>query len=151
MANYVPTDPEFEAAFSVARVSRAYQARYYLRALENTVKKVAQPEYVANESVSDITLEHIIPINPSDDWDFDDDLAETSQSLLGNMVLIKSNQNRDLGNLSFAEKKKVYAKSGYDLTKQLAAYENWSLDEIKDRQIKLAALATKTWSLDFAE
>jgi hypothetical protein len=151
MANYVPTDPEFEAAFAVARVSRAYQARYYLRALENTVKKVAQPEYVANESVSDITLEHIIPINPSDDWDFDDDLAETSQSLLGNMVLIKSNQNRDLGNMSFAEKKKVYAKSGYDLTKQLATYENWSLDEIKDRQIKLAALATKTWSLDFAE
>jgi hypothetical protein len=151
MKNYVPTDAEFEAAFASARVSRGYQARYYLRALENTVKQIAQPEYVANESVADITLEHVIPLKPGEDWDFDDDLAETSQNLLGNMVLIKSNQNRDLGNLPFAEKREVYAKSGYDLTKQVGAYENWSLEEIRDRQIKLAALAVKTWSMDFSE
>jgi hypothetical protein len=151
MKNYVPTDAEFEAAFASARVSRGYQARYYLRALENTVKQIAQPEYVANDSVADITLEHVIPLKPGEDWDFDDDLAETSQNLLGNMVLIKSNQNRDLGNLPFVEKREVYARSGYDLTKQVGAYETWTLDEIRDRQAKLAALAIKTWSMDFSE
>ena len=148
MKSYVPSDPEFEAAFAVARVSRAYQARYYLRALENTTKQVTQPEYVPNESVADINLEHVMPLNAGEEWDVDDDLAETSQNLLGNMVLLKSNQNRDLGNLPFSEKRPIYAKSGYDLTKRVAAYEQWTLEEIRDRQMKLAKLAIKTWPMD---
>jgi hypothetical protein len=151
MKTYVPSDTEFESAFSVARVSRAYQARYYLRALENTKKQMTQPEYVPNESVTDINLEHVMPLKAGEDWDVDDDLAETSQNLLGNMVLLKSNQNRDLGALPFAEKRPVYAKSGYDLTKQVASYEQWTLEEIRDRQTQLAKLATKTWSLDFSD
>lgn len=151
MKSYVPSDAEFEAAFAVARVSRAYQARYYLRALENTTKQVSQPEYVPNESVADINLEHIMPLNAGEEWDVDDDLAETSQNLLGNMVLLKSNQNRDLGNLSFSEKRPIYAKSGYDLTKRVALYEQWTLEEIRDRQMKLAKLAIKTWTMDFSD
>jgi hypothetical protein len=148
MKNYVPSDREFEAAFSTSRVSRAHLARYYLRALENTTKELSQPEYVANESVADITLEHIMPLQAGEDWEIDDDLAEATQKFLGNMVLIKANQNRDLGNLSFAEKRPLYAKSGYELTKEVAAYEEWGLDEIKDRQEKLAKIAVRTWSLN---
>src|SRR5580704_6141092 len=64
MKSYVPSDTEFEAAFAVARVSRAYQARYYLRALENATKQVTQPEYVANEEAEDINLEHVLPQTP---------------------------------------------------------------------------------------
>jgi len=112
---------------------------------------VTQPEYVPNESVADINLEHVMPLNAGEEWDVDDDLAETSQNLLGNMVLLKSNLNRDLGNLPFAEKPPIYAKSGYDLTKQVASYEQWTLDEIRDRQMKLATLATKTWTMDFSD
>ena len=112
---------------------------------------MTQPEYVPNESVADINLEHVMPLNAGEEWDVDDDLAETSQNLLGNMVLLKSNLNRDLGNLPFAEKPPIYAKSGYDLTKQVASYEQWTLDEIRDRQMKLATLATKTWTMDFSD
>ena len=150
MKSYVPSDAEFEASFSNARVSRAYQARYYLRALENTKKQMTQPEYVPNESVADINLEHVMPLKVGEEWDIDDDMAETSQNMLGNMVLLKSNQNRDLGNLPFAEKKIAYAKSGYDLTKQVASYPQWTLDEIRERQQNLAKLAVKTWTLDFS-
>jgi hypothetical protein len=150
MKNYVPSDKEFETAFSSARVSRGYLARYYLRALENTIKQLSQPEYVANESVSDITLEHIMPLKAGEDWDVDDDLAEATQKFLGNMVLLKSGLNRDLGNMSFEEKRGVYAKSGYDLTSEVAKYDRWSLDEIKERQARLAKLAIKTWSLDLS-
>jgi hypothetical protein len=105
---------------------------------------------VANESVADINLEHVMPLQAGEDWDVDDDMAETSQNMLGNMLLLKSNQNRDLGNLPFAEKSAVYAKSGYDLTKQVAGYQQWTLEEIRDRQAKLAKLAVKTWTLDFS-
>ena len=40
MKSYVPSDLEFEFSFAMARVSRAYQARYYLRALENATKQI---------------------------------------------------------------------------------------------------------------
>jgi hypothetical protein len=150
MRTYVPSDREFEVAFATARVSRVYLARYYLRALENTAKQLLQPEYVANESVADITLEHVMPLTTGDDWDVDDDLAEATQKFLGNMVLLRASQNRELANMSFDEKKSVYRRSGYELTKQVAEYEKWTPDEIKSRQARLAALAVKTWSLDLS-
>jgi Protein of unknown function (DUF1524) len=150
MKHYVPSDREFESAFAAARVSRGYLARYYLRALENTLKELSQPEYVANESVADITLEHVMPLKAGEDWDVDDELAEATQKFLGNMVLLKAGQNRDLGNMAFEEKRGVYAKSGYDLTSEVAKYDKWTLDEIKERQGGLAKLAVKTWSLDLS-
>lgn len=150
MRNYVPSDKEFEAAFATARVSRGYLARYYLRALENSLKELSQPEYVANDSIADITLEHIMPLKTNEDWEEDDDLAEATQRFLGNMALLKSGKNKDIGNKSFEEKKAIYARSGYDLTNELANYEKWTIDEIKERQARLAKLAVKTWSTDLS-
>jgi hypothetical protein len=151
MRSYVPSDKEFEGAFAIAKVSRSYLARYYLRALENSAKELSQPEYVANDSVIDITLEHIMPLRAGDDWDTDEDVADSAQKFIGNLALVKATQNRDLGNLSFEEKKTLYKQSGYELTRQIAQYDRWGLDEIRERQSTLAKLATKTWSIDLSE
>jgi hypothetical protein len=148
MEQYVPTDAEFEEAFTNARVSRTHLARYYLRALEKTAKKLPQPEYVANEDVADITLEHVLPLNPGRDWNIDDDAAQAAQKLLGNMVLVRSNQNRDLGNLGFDAKRIELGKSGYDLTKHVSKYKTWTRDDIRNRQAQLAKLAVRTWPID---
>jgi Protein of unknown function (DUF1524) len=61
------------------------------------------------------------------------------------MVLVKTSQNRDLGNQKFDVKRAVLAKSGYDLTKQVGRYKQWGITEIKERQAVLAKLAVKTW------
>jgi hypothetical protein len=145
MKPYVPTDIEFVEAFTNARVSRTHLARYYLRALEKTSKELPQPEYVANEDVADISLEHVLPLNPGKDWTVADDAAQAAQKLLGNMVLIRANQNREIGNLGFEAKRDALGKSGYDLTKQVAKYKTWTRDDIRDRQAQLAKLAVKTW------
>jgi hypothetical protein len=145
MAPYVPTDAEFVEAFTNARVSRPHLARYYLRALEKNAKGLPQPEYVANEDVADITLEHILPLNPGKDWKIADEAAQAAQKLLGNMVLIRANQNREIANLGFEAKRAALGKSGYDLTKQVAKYKTWTRDDIRDRQAALAKLAVKTW------
>src|SRR5262249_11469519 len=144
MKQYVPTDSEFEQAFSTARVSRPHLARYYLRALEKSLQADDQPEYVANEEVTEINLEHVLPLSPSDTWKVDTDEAKAAQRLLGNMVLLKANQNRDIGNKSFGEKKSIFAGSGYFITKQIAKYDSWSLKEIRERQAELAKIAVKT-------
>jgi Protein of unknown function DUF262/Protein of unknown function (DUF1524) len=151
MANYVPTDAAFEEAFATARVSRAHFARYYLRALEKSLKADDQPEYVANEEVNEINLEHVLPLNADDGWGVDSDEAKASQRMLGNMVLLRANQNRDLGGKTFDEKKIVYGESGYFITKQVARYDAWGLKEIKERQAELAKIAVKTWRLTFGD
>jgi hypothetical protein len=149
MKTVVPSDPEFEQAFAGARVSKSWLARYYLRSLEKTFKELPHPEYVANEDVRDINLEHVMPFEATDRWDVDPDTAQSAQKYLGNMVLIREPDNRDLGNKGWEEKKSVLGKSGYELTKMVATCKHWSLSEIRERQVQLAKLAVKTWTLNF--
>lgn len=149
MDKHVPNDAEFEEAFATARVSRPHLARYYLRALEKTRTADPNPEYVANEDVTDVSLEHILPLELSSEWSIDPDTTSAAQKLLGNMVLLKATQNRDLGNKGFDKKKAVFGASGYYTTRDVAGYAIWTMDEIRDRQRKLAAIAVKTWTLKF--
>ena len=151
MANHVPTDAEFVQAFATARVSRPRLARYYLRALEKTMKEDDQPEYVANEEVNEISLEHVLPLTPSAEWGVNDDEARAAQRMLGNMTLLRTNQNRELGNRIFSDKRAVYSNSGYFITKQVSEYEKWGIQEIQERQTKLAKIALKTWPLKFGD
>lgn len=149
MAPYVPTDTEFQEAFATARVSRQHLARYYLRALEKSVTNDPHPEYVANEDVSDISLEHILPLQYSSHWGIDPETAATAQKLLGNMVLLRTSQNRDIGNAAFDKKREILQSSGYYTTKEVGSCETWGMEEIRERQRRLAELAVKTWTLKF--
>lgn len=151
MKEYVPVDAEFEEAFATARVSRPRLARYYLRAIDKMIKNDPQPEYVANDEAEQITLEHVLPLSPSQNWGISDEDAQAAQRLLGNMVLLRASQNRDVGNLSFDEKKKVFKQSGYSVTNEVATFTAWSMAQIRDRQAAMAKTAVKTWSLKFAD
>jgi hypothetical protein len=149
MKDIVPGDSEFATAFATATVGKTYLRRYYLRALDKTLKGEPEPEYVANEDESQINLEHVLPVTPGEDWDINEDVAEATENMLGNMVLMKAKKNADLGNKAFAEKKAAYAGSSYLITNQVSEYDKWGIEEIKDRQSKMAEIAKKTWSLDF--
>ena len=124
MASYVPIDVQFQEAFSTARVSRPHLARYYPRSLEKHRKGDAQAEWVANEEVSEIDLENVLPLSPSSEWNIDNDAARTAQRLLGNMALVRRNQNRDMGNKSFTEKKAIFLGSGYLTTQDIAKFDD---------------------------
>lgn len=149
MKTVVPADAAFEQAFAGARVSKSWLARYYLRSLEKTFKELPHPEYVANEDVRDINLEHVMPFEATENWFVDPDTAQSAQKYLGNMVLLREPDNRDLGNKGWAEKKLVLGKSGYELTKMVALCQSWGLPEIRERQARLAKLAVTTWTLNF--
>jgi hypothetical protein len=147
LAKVIPTDPEFEAAFTVARASKNYLARYYLRSLEMQRKGMKEPEWVPNED-TDINLEHVLPENPDKNWPgLDKETAESMYSRLGNMALLQATKNSIVGNNPFTEKKKVFGQSAYMLTAELVNYESWTPAEIADRQRKMAASAIKTWPL----
>jgi len=151
MERFVPTDVEFETAFASARVSRARLARYYLRALEKTTKGDTQPEFIANEDVQDVSLDHVLPLTPGDDWNVRDDEAEAVQKLIGNMVLIRAFDNRDMANSGFKVKKAKYAASAYHTTQMVAEEQDWDVEAIRRRQAALAKIAVRTWSTSFEE
>jgi hypothetical protein len=149
MATIVPTDIQFQDAFSTARVSKGYLARYYLRAIDKAMDSDPDPEFVANPDYDAANLEHIVPVNPGTGWSLTEDEANSIQSLLGNLTLLSSKKNVAIGNASFAEKLPVYKDSQYTITNKLENYTEFGIEQIKERQGELAKLAVKAWSLTF--
>ncbi|HEV2960706.1 MAG TPA: HNH endonuclease family protein [Candidatus Angelobacter sp.] len=115
------SDDQFKPAFAekILRTTAARNknvARYILFQLE---KRLSGSEYdVDSERYS---LEHILPVNPGANWQqFTDEELEDSVYRLGNMTLLETAANRDIGNLSFSEKKPIYAASQFQITRNIA-------------------------------
>lgn len=150
MEKYVPGDKEFEDAFAVARVSRNFIARYYLREIEKA-RQGKSGEWIPNDDHYVVNLEHVLPLNPGAGWGVDAETGESAQSLLGNMALLTAEENAKIGNTSFDDKKATLAKSSYLTTQEIAKNEKWAIPEIKARQAELAKTAVQVWSLKFAD
>lgn len=148
LKSIIPTDAQFKTSFMTAAVSKAYLARYYLRAIEQQEMGEKDPELVPNANTEVINLEHILPQNPSKAWahiSVDDQTALLKR--IGNLALMKSRINIKAGNDSFAFKKTFYASSKYHLTSMIATEPSWDQKSIDARQIHLADLSLKTWPL----
>ena len=145
----IPTDDEFKAAFTVARVSKASLARYFLIALEMTEKGEPEPELVPNEDEEKVNLEHVLPKNATDkDWGKHFKTADDRKDFafrLGNLALLQKGPNGRIGNKPFSVKKPILSKSAFVLTKETAKVPEWTMDAIRARQERLAVLALKAW------
>ena len=100
------------------------------------------------------SIEHILPQNPSGDW-FDSFTAlelEAATNRIGNMTLLESAVNRDVGNAPYPVKRAAYEGSVYALTREVAemAPEEWTFAFMENRQRHLAQRATQVWRSDFA-
>lgn len=104
-----------------------------------------EQQYVPGEG-KDVTLEHILPINPGSEWKhIAPDDAKANYNRLGNQALLAGSVNSKLGNIGFAIKKPILAKSPYSLTRLAAKGSTWGVKEISARQKTLANLAVKAW------
>lgn len=103
-----------------------------------------------NPNSDDVNLEHILPNRPHVNWPrFTDEQRKAMYPRLGNLVLMRSEDNSVAGNAKFTDKKKLLKKSSFKLTKSVAKNGNWGEQEIVNRQTVLANLAVKTWSGKF--
>ncbi len=146
MKDIVPTDSQFKKAFENATISKDYLARYYLRVLENQVQNKSEPELIPNSNEEIVTLEHVLPENPSQAWgNIEPEVAKAYYKRIGNMALLTRRINSDAGNDGFIIKKPYYQNSDYELTKSLATYNEWGIEQIEARQKKLAEIASQAW------
>lgn len=146
MVGIIPPDETFESAFAGARVAKANLARYYLRALQLKADGEFEPQYVPNDG-GEINLEHILPQNPSDEWQIDPDVQRAHYRRLGNLVLLQVSENDLIANSTYDVKKVSLLKSGFSLTREAATYDQWGPDEINQRQAALSTIAVTTWPL----
>ena len=146
MSAVVPTDEQFKAAFAAETVGPEYHARYYLHCLERVRTQQANP-HLATDDETVATLEHVLPRSPAPSvWTVDEASHERLINRLGNFALLGPRDNSNRGNEPFKTAKKVYAKSPFVLTQDLAEIgDDWNEEAINKRQSFLAELAVKAW------
>lgn len=147
MADTIPSDLEFESQFAIVTEKKSKLARYYLRSLELKIKGNPEPEFVPNDEPV-INLEHVLPENPGSGWRIDRETAKAYYPRLGNMVLLQASKNANIGNKKFADKQPVLRESAYVLTAEVGKCNEWGVDQINERQARLARLAVKTWPIE---
>lgn len=148
MKSVVRSDAEFSEGFKQHRVSKIHLARYYLRALE--LSRASAPHADLGgilEDTAQFTLEHVMPLKPSDAWNLPDEVVQGYAKRVGNMTLLDPASNVDLGNKSFAEKIIVFEKSPLLITQEIAKQTTWGPNEIDRRQNVMAATALDIWKL----
>ncbi len=144
-----PDDTTFRTAFADKTIrttdSRNNRvARFILCAIE---KHVSSQDY---SFLSDAyNIEHVLPQTPPDGWGgFGNDDADALVYRLGNMTLLQTGANRDLGTTEYRIKRATYQQSGFAITRKLAD-ENaeWTPERIAARQTWMAAQATSIWRI----
>ena len=96
------------------------------------------------------TIEHILPQNPNEDWSVDFDDADRYIYRLGNICILEKGLNNNLGNCTYDEKKLKYSSSSFNDTKSIPlSYEKWNIQNINNRQSKMAKIAKGIWRIQF--
>lgn len=149
-----PTDQEIEISLNEKDLYniQSKNRNYMLEMLENYNNR----EYV-NTSNEEITIEHIFPQNPNEDWRQNLSLEELTLfkdkylNTIGNLTL--SGNNGALSNNSFTEKKNMNINGGEQgyiysrmwLNEYLKKIDNWSTNEYLERQKIIYSRFLKIW------
>ncbi len=142
-------DNRFKADFSEKAIrtsdSRGKKiVRFILCGLE---KQVSGSEH--DFSSDSFNIEHVLPQNAPDNWEgFTYEESTTLVDRLGNMTLLRTGTNRDLGTEEYSQKRNAYENSNFELTKQLARQnQEWAPEKITTRQNWMADQATAIWRI----
>ena len=146
-----PEDAEFRAAFAdKALRTTSSRNNKVVRFILFRLEAQLSGQHFEFESAKH-GIEHVLPENPRDDWDqFNDQQREASTYCLGNMTLLTTTDNRDLGNSGYAAKRLVYQQSDFAITRKLAEdFDTWTVEKIRSHQAWMARQATGIWRVSF--
>ena len=141
-----PSDDEFLNAFA----RKTLPARKTPKKIIYLLKAISKHAGEGNLPVDDFTLEHVLPYNPTDEWQeyFGIDTYSEAIDRLANFALLPARKNRRAGQGDFAEKKAVLRESGLEINRQIVAYKDWNIDSINKHQKWLARQAKAVWKIN---
>ena len=142
-----PNDDEFKREFILKNVYNFRSRSYLFNKLENHEHK----ERI--DTISEYTIEHIMPQNPNLSSEWRQDLGENWQEIhneflhtIGNLTL--TGYNSELSDRPFLEKRDMkggFADSHLKLNNILATLSHWNKDEIIKRGKELSEFASQIW------
>jgi len=157
ISSIVPKDDEFKNDFKAYTEATASKARYILTQLELVKWKKENPgkgiEKIPCSDPSILNLEHILPENPSNEWNkiiaVDKNIVSECLHNIGNLCLLNAKANKKLGSSSFSTKANKYYKiSDLISTRDLAVkYSEWNRHNIEKRAAELSELAVEAWPI----
>lgn len=143
------SDEEFETSFATKTMPTKGKAgkivRYILFSLEN---QISNKSYDFTDS--SVTIEHILPESPSQDWEAYFNIEEQNQFMfrLGNYTLLKESENKGCKNNLYDAKKQIYKNSNFKITALDSIYDEWNSERVSERQRKLARYAKTVWKFE---
>lgn len=145
-----PSDEEFEISIRQNDLTRSDRTRYILEKYER--------EYYDGKEKETGEIEHIAPRSAFDaekysSWvtylDVGKDEFVEYKDKIGNLTLMEKRLNIAAGNEPFAEKKKEYQRSEFEITREILDYTEWSVEKIDNRTQELAEQAPEIWSFNY--
>lgn len=150
LSEIYPQDQQFKAAFAEKELRTTNTrnkkiVRYILFEIEKQVSGKA----FEFESAK-YTIEHILPENPSDEWN---NIEESKQDRLiyriGNMTILETAKNREIGNSSYSSKTAAYSESEFRITSAICEhYNTWDEKKVTARQNKMSDVAAGIWKME---
>ncbi|NUQ24845.1 MAG: DUF262 domain-containing protein [Saprospiraceae bacterium] len=149
LRNIYPSDDAFSQAFSekILKTTQTRNKRIVRYILFSVEHQLSGQELDFDSEL--YSIEHILPEHPETGWEaFSDQEHEQFVYRLGNMTLLRSDQNRGLQNKPYAEKQPVLANANIHLTKKTAQkYAVWTTKQIVDTQRWMADQAKSIWKI----
>lgn len=120
--------------------------RHIIREIYNYENK----EIKINPDTTQITLEHVLPQNPTltSNWvkDFDDEIRYKYTYSIGNLTILLGDLNNQANNYDFSRKTTDYNQSTIPQNKKIALNTTWTATEIDNRTIELSNIFNKVWN-----
>jgi hypothetical protein len=110
------------------------------------------------DTPAEFALEHVVPVAPGDGWsgdgvrswaDYSEDEQNSHRALaktLGNLALLEEPLAERVIDLSFVEKREIYARSRIPLTNSLAVVPQWGTAAIAARTVELTERVLEIWA-----
>jgi Protein of unknown function DUF262/Protein of unknown function (DUF1524) len=142
-----PGDAAFKAAFASKelKTTQSRNNRIVRYILCNLERQAGGRDHDRDSAT--FTVEHILPQNPEGGWDqFSEIETDANIYRIGNMALLETTLNREIGNAGFAIKRTVFEGSMFETTKKIAAdNDDWTPQRVNARQNGMAKTAISIW------
>lgn len=149
MSSIYPNDAAFRAAFAEKTIRTTLPrnnrvVRYILCAMEKHLSGIDH-----SFTSDSFNVEHVLPQRPQSGWEaFSDEELDALAYRLGNMTLLQSGTNKDLGNAAYAAKRPVYEGSHFAITRKIANDNaEWTPERLTAHQNWMANQAIAIWRI----
>lgn len=148
LSSIMVDDTEFKSAFKEKSFPYNSRNAKVVKYILGKIEYFKGSTHLVHYDDDNVSIEHIYPQNPTDEWELDEAKMQRFIFRLGNICLLEKNLNRVIQNVGFEKKLPVYQKSSYYYAKKISSdYTEWNDSSIIKLQTEMANSAVSIWKV----